>query len=229
MADDRFEVHPRIQVDEPEPTSVPDFGTALLNETRTAKLLEGARGIVGRGVLPDVQLALKEHDHKPNDHVNKDLPGLGKLELVYDGSGQLASTHMVFTDKTVEDTEYHDGHVVRDHLKSSLDATYTFDDQGHVRTESEATSAGTRSYFELAADGTVTHAIDDLGEQGARELDNKPGHHILRYWATDDSVGTLKYDDALHFKSGQIRTPDRLFGIRKGPDGIPVIVPEQEA
>jgi hypothetical protein len=225
---DRFEMLPVNPSEGPEPITVPDFGALLRQKNDSAKLLAGACGLIGKGQLPQVEIALHQASHTPNDHVHQEIVGVGKLDMVYDDHGQLASAHLDSGYGHSEDAEFRNGKIVSDHMLSSLDAAYIFDDQGKIASEAEIGVTGTQRYFDLAADGSVTRSVETYGNGGGVEIDNTPGNHVEKDWVPGDVEGKLKYDDQLHFQSGQIKSPNGLFGIRIGPDGTPIMVREQQ-
>jgi hypothetical protein len=230
MAGDKFEIRPQGPIEPPPTVPVPDFAAMMKLESTSAMLWEETRGLMSRGVLPEVQMALHDKGHKPNDHVHKQVLGLGDVDLVYDDKGDLASAHLDMGHGNSEDAQFRDGHITNDRLNGNYTASYNFDSDGHITSGSATTIAGSSHYYELGANGTVTHSVDIDSIRGDKEYQNTPGHHTYRAIDPDGTTGTLTYDDQLHFQSGQIRTPDgSLFGIRIGPQGKPIMVPEREA
>jgi len=226
---DKFELPPRIPPSEaPETITVPDFGASLREKSDRAKLLADACGLIGKGQLPEVEIALRL-PHQPNDRVQEEILSLGKLDLVYDDHGQLASAHLDYGHGQTEDADFRNGQIVNDHMLSSFDANYVFDDQGHIASESEVERTGAQSYFELAADGSLKRSVETYPDHGGIELDNAPGNHVVRDWIPGKTEGTLRYDDKLRFQSGQIKSPTALWGVRIGPEGKPILVREREA
>jgi len=226
---DKFELPPFVPTEPlPQPVTVPDFAAALKEKSASAKLLADACGLIGKGQLPEVEIALRL-PHQPNDHVQKEILGLGKLDLVYDDHGQLASANLDYGHGQKEEADFRNGQIVSDHMQSTLDATYVFDDRGRIASASEIDQTGTKRYFDLAADGSLKRSVETYPDHGGIEIVNAPGNHLVRDWIPGGTQGTLRYDDQLRFQSGQIKSPKGLWGIRIGPDRKPILVPEREA
>jgi hypothetical protein len=226
---DKFELPPFVPTEPlPQPVTVPDFPAALKEKSARAKFLADDCGLIGKGQLPELEIALRL-PHQPNDHVQKEILGVGKLDLVYDDHGQLASAQLNYGHGQVEIADFRNGQIVSDHTGGPLDATYVFDDKGNIVSESEIDQTGTQRYFELAADGSLKRSVDTYPDKVGIELDNAPGNHLVRDWIPGGAEGTLRYDEKLRFQSGQIKSPDGLWGIRIGPDGKAILVKEREA
>jgi hypothetical protein len=230
MADDKFEIRqiPRSADESFLQTVTPDFGALLQRNSQKANVLIEARGLLAKGVLPEVQVALEDSAHNPNDHVHKQLLGIGQLDLDYDDHGKLASARLDYGHGNTEDAKFVDGHIVENRLRGQFNTDYTFHANGSVASENFQSAANSNQYYEFDEKGNLTLGVESNADHTTTLLDNEPGHHDIVMTGTNGNRATLNYDNNQQFQNGDLRSATEIWGLRPGKDGEAEVFPERK-
>jgi len=230
MVNDKFEIRPVQDSSEASfRIATPDFGALLQKENKNATDLLGACGLLATGALPEVQLALQDTAHKPNDHVHQQVAGIGQLEFDYDDHGKLASAHLDYGHGDREDAKFVDGHIVENSIRGQFNSDYTFYANGKVASESFEPVTKANQYYEFDEKGNVTLAIESNPDHSSTLLANEPGHHDIVFTDRTGNRATLNYDNNQQFQDGEIRGGGVIWDLKHGKSGAAEVFPEREA
>ena len=226
MADDKFEIRPQPFREEHFQVATPNFGELLQRDTQNANGLKGADGLLAKGILPDVQMALQETGHKPDDLVHKQLPGVGQLDLTYDDHGKLASAHLDEGQGNSEDAKFVDGHIVENRLQGLFNADFHFNADGTIASEAFAPSSGANEYYEFDKNGNVTLSVESNPDLTSTVLRNEPDDHSVQILGNSGNRATFNFDANQQFQNGELTLDGDLYGLRPRKDGGAEATPE---